>query len=518
MQRFNQILLLTTVISPLLAFIAAIILHQFKFRMALIWTAVFGGIAISWLAVVGLRFALPSYVLLVAWQPQQLFLDSPALLIDGYNWGLALALLSLALAFLFTEPSLSEGVNFNSLASGLLVIVLAIFAVLAGNQLTLLLAWAAIDLVELFIWLSQALHPELRERIILAFASRASGLILSTYGIGQVGVYLIASVLRLGVFPFHIPYVDNTEIRRGFGSILRLVPPLVTIPFLVRLAGFGQNNSLHFFIPIIVLVALSAAILWISAENEIEGRPFWIITISAFILISTIENQPTATLAWGIIMVVLGGSIFLSRVRNRYWIFWTIIQILILCGIPFSPLWDINRIYQPPFGIWSGLLLIAHILLIGGFWRHNKRKISENLIGERWIFALYGIGLTVLAIIPFIAGYAGWKNLLESGTGYVYPTTRSPVAFWIGLAIPFLFVIGYWITPKIRLSFSSHANTALKLLSFDWAIEFLRWSFRKLADLFSFLNLVFEGQGGILWAFLVLILLGGFLYMVTGGG
>jgi len=214
----------------------------------------------------------------------------------------------------------------------------------------------------------------------------------------------------------------------------------------------------------------------------------------------------------------LGGSIFLSRVRNRYWIFWTIIQILILCGIPFSPLWDINRIYQPPFGIWSGLLLIAHILLVGGFWRHNKRKISENLIGERWIFALYGIGLTVLAIIPFIAGYAGWKNLLESGTGYVYPTTRSPVAFWIGLAIPFLFVIGYWITPKIRLSFSSHANTALKLLSFDWAIEFLRWSFRKLADLFSFLNLVFEGQGGILWAFLVLILLGGFLYMVTGGG
>ncbi|MGB9640941.1 MAG: hypothetical protein ACPL4H_08505 [Anaerolineales bacterium] len=518
MQLINPILLLISVISPLLAFIAAMILRQFKFRMALIWTAAFGGIAISWLAIVGLRFSLPTYALLVTWQPRQLFLDSPALLIDGYNWGLALALLSLALAFLFTEPSLSEGVSFTSLVSGLLVIVLALFAVLAGNQLTLLLAWAAIDLVELFIWLSRSIHPELRERIILAFASRASGLILSTYGIGQVGVYLLASVLRLGVFPFHIPYVENTEIRRGFGSILRLVPPLVTIPFLVRLASFGQNDSLNFLVPIVVIVALSAAILWISAENEIEGRPFWIITISAFILISTLKNQPTATLAWGIILVGLGGSIFLSKVRNRYWIFWTILQILILCGIPFSPLWDINRIYQLPLNIWSGLILLTHILLMGGFWRHTNRKISESLIGERWITALYGIGLTILALLPFIVGYAGWKNLLESGTSYIYPSTRSPISFWIGIAITFLFIIGYFVKPKINISFPNHAQNVLKLLSFDWVIEFLRWSFRKLSDLFYFINLVFEGQGGILWAFLALILLGGFLYIVTGGG
>lgn len=518
MQLFNQILLLITVISPLLAFVAVMIMHQFKFRMALIWTTIFGGITISWLAIVTLHFALPTLKVLVTWQPGQLFLDSPALLIDGYNWSLALALLSLALAFLFTEPSLSEGVSYVSLMSGMLVIILAIFAVLAGNQLTLLLAWGAIDLVELFIWLSRSLHPELRERIILAFASRASGLILSAYGMGQIGVYLLASVLRLGVFPFHIPYVDSKEIRRGFGSILRLVPPIVTIPFLVRLAGLGKNDALIGFIPIIVLVALSATILWYFAENELEGRPFWIITISAFILISTIKNQPTASLAWGIIMVGLGGSIFLNRVLNRYWMFWTILQILILCGIPFSPLWDLNRIYQLPLSIWSGLILLTHILLIGGFWQHNKRKVNERLVGERWVSALYGIGLTILALVPIIAGYAGWKTMLQSGTGYIYPSTRTRFEFWIGVVIAFLLITGYLIKPRIRIRLQSHTQSWLKVLSFDWVLAFLRWSFRKFSDLFNFVNRIFEGQGGILWTFLILILLGGFLYMVTAGG
>jgi len=178
-----------------------------------------------------LRFGLPTIQTLVTWQPQALFFDSPAILADGYNWGLAIALTSLGLAFLFTEPSLSEGLSFSSLTNGLLMVSLADFGILAGNQLTLLLAWAAIDLVELFIWLSGLTHPQSRERIILAFTSRASGLILSTYGLGQMGIYLLASFLRLGVFPFHIPYIESKEIRRGFGSILRLVPPLVTIPF-----------------------------------------------------------------------------------------------------------------------------------------------------------------------------------------------------------------------------------------------------------------------------------------------
>ncbi len=500
-----------------MAFASVMILHQAKLRMALIWTTAFGGVILSWLAFIGLRLALPVYVSLAIWQPQSLFLDSPALLVDGYNWGLAFALLSLGLAFLLTEPSLSEGISFVSLASGLLVISLALFAVLAGNQLTLLMAWAAIDLTELFIWLNRPLRPELRERIILAFASRTSGLILSTYGLGQVGVYLLASVLRLGVFPFHIPYVDNTEIRRGFGSILRLVPPLVTIPFIIRLAGFGRNESLNGLIPLIAFVALSAAVLWSTAENELEGRPFWIITISAFILIATIKNQPSAALAWGIILVSLGGTIFISRVGNRYWKTWTILQILILCGIPFSPLWDLNRIYQPPINFWSLLIFITHLLLISGFWQHSRKKMTEKLAGERWVSALYGIGLNMLVLIPFITGYTGWKNLLQSGTDYTYPIARSWIEYWVGIVILVLGGLGYWMKSRIKIPLRIEYQNWLNFLSFSWVIDFLKWSFRKLTDIVHFVNLVFEGQGGILWSFLILILLGAFLYMVTGG-
>ena len=97
---------------------------------------------------------------------------------------------------------------------------LGVLAIVSDNPLTLVLVGAAIDLVELVtqIWFVE--DTRLSERVALAFASRASGILILLWAdvIGsssgqpldfrlaspQAGLYLIlASRLRLGVLPLH---------------------------------------------------------------------------------------------------------------------------------------------------------------------------------------------------------------------------------------------------------------------------------------------------------------------------
>lgn len=166
---FASFLLLGAVLAPLLASIALFILRLRKVRLGFQWlSASLGGI-LAWFFLFGLWFFLPYDVPLASWKPQVFFQVSPALLADGFSWAVGFALASVGVAVVLTEGSTQGGDLAFGWAGGSLLLGLGLFAIFAGNQLTLLLAWAAIDLVELAIWLSRTAQPTLRERVILAF-------------------------------------------------------------------------------------------------------------------------------------------------------------------------------------------------------------------------------------------------------------------------------------------------------------------------------------------------------------
>ena len=57
-----------------------------------------------------------------------------------------------------------------------------------------------------------------------------------------------------------------------------------------------------------------------------------------------------------------------------------------------------------------------------------------------------------------------------------------------------------------------------RLVSFDWLLRIISAGFQYSASLITFLDRLFEGEGGILWTILFLILLASFLIRVGGGG
>ena len=190
----------------------------------------------------------------------RLFSFSPTWLADGTSWPYALSLGALATVVIWTSIVRAEN-DPAAWAGTLLLTCIGILAVTAENPLTLILAWSAIDLTELFAMLRSTEGEERSRGVVIAFAARVAGTGLVIWGNlvslatgnpmnfsatpESAGIYLLmAAGLRLGVFPLHLPYRKENVLRRGFGTSLRLVSAAASLSLLARIPASALQSSL----------------------------------------------------------------------------------------------------------------------------------------------------------------------------------------------------------------------------------------------------------------------------------
>ncbi|GAB4470645.1 MAG: hypothetical protein Kow0088_03710 [Anaerolineales bacterium] len=510
-------LLTGAILTPFLGFATLLILRLRKARLGLQWLAAFLSIAISWGLLLGLRYFLPVDYPLATWKPEIFFQISPALLADGFSWPVGFALISVGMAVLLTEASAQGGEFLYSWASSIILLGLGLLAIFAGNQLTLLLAWAAIDLVELAIWLSRPTQPTLRERVILAFSSRAFAVMLSLWGLGNPWAYVFSIILRWGVFPFHLPYLETADLRRGLGTIIRLVPPLTTMPFLARLADLAYFSSEGWMALFLSLMAISASVLWINSGDELESRPFWIIGVASFAFSAAQVPRAEAVLAWALVLALCGSFLFLIRGRHRFWQVAIGYQTALLLGLPYTPFWNIARVYRTHWSIAEIFLIFSHLLIVVGYARLFLQKPKVGVEGEPWSKTLYGLALGTLIAASLYIGYSGWEKLLASALSRPYSSTHSWLEFASGVGVGvagfgFIFLANQKWVPRLRLS-----SRWEKLFSFEWVFRFIQWGFRQIGYLYYQIEEVLEGRGGILWAIVLLLILARVFLFLVGG-
>lgn len=513
-----SIFLIGGISTPILAFVSLILLQWRKVRPGFLWTFAFLGIAFSWFFLLALLFLIPHFVPLTSWQPEDFFPLSPALLADGFSWVVGFALVGVGSTVILTEATTSEGNRAFGWASCLLLVGLGLFAIFAGNQLTLLLAWAAIDLVELAIWLSRPAQPTLRERVILAFSSRAFAVMLSLWGLGNPWAYLLAILLRWGVFPFHLPYLETEDLRRGLGTVIRLVPPLTTMPLLARLADLGAFSNAGWMSVFLSLIAMFAFILWINSEEALAGRPFWVIGSSAFAFYAAIQHYPQAVLAWALILAFCGSFIFLIRERDQLWFLFFGYPVILLLGLPFTPFWDLVKIYRSPLSIAEILLFAAHFLAVLGTFRFFLQKPRSVLSGEPWSLALYRFAFLGLIGTSLIIGYGGWGKILETVSTNLTTGARDWVEYFIGLGF-LMSSLGIAFLSRLKLLPRFHLPSSwVSLFSMEWVYHLFLWGLRQIGRVFYQIEEVLEGRGGILWAIAILFILARFVLFLFGGG
>jgi len=496
-----------------------------KIRPAFYWLIAAGTVLAAWPIFLLSRPLNPSVTSIVIWRPHEIFPLSPALLLDDISWPFALALATLALAAILTDMTRPSETGWPTpswtlMASMLVVTGLGMFGVLAANPLTLLLAWAALDLAEVIILLSQGIQHLQGERSLLAFTSRLGGSFMLMWAIlvaqsaqvaldfnnitDQISILLlIACGLRLGVLPVHLPFFQELSARHSLGTILRIAPATSSLVLLVRTASIGAPGPwISILLLITGLAAIYGSMSWASAPDEIQGRPFWILTLAAFATASAVLGEPSAALAWGIACILTGGLLFFYSSRQKALRILPVLGLLSISGLPFTPTWWGMRLYSGPFRLIFVVFLISQTLLMLGYIRHMLRieRAPDGL--ERWIWLIYPWGLGILLMTHFIIAWWGFARTAE-----LLPDLPALAQSWPGLVCLALIGITFFLR-RVGIHIPESASRLMRrLFSLEWVYRLFGSAYALTGRLITFVTGVLEGDGGVLWTILLLTLL-----------
>jgi hypothetical protein len=509
-------LIILTVLLLFLVALALVILNWVRPAIKYSWLLAALGALLSWGSVISWQFSLPLSFQLPQWEPASLFIESLSFTADRLTWPFALGVSTLCLAVILTATARENFPDPLPWAATLALGGLGLLAVLADNPLTLLMAWSAIDLMELVSQLRSVDGPGPSEKVVTAFATRIAGIgvllwaSMVSISVGspmnfqnaspQAGLYLLlAAGLRLGVFPLHLPYASESAIRRGFGTALRLISAASS---LVLLARIPTASVISVFTPLLMSFAALAAVygswMWLRAPDELTARPFWLIGLAALAMASALRGNPVGAAAWSCALVLSGGALFLSSAHHT-WLNRTLwIGVWGITALPFSVSATGWSSSIPSFWpVWP-FLLFAQSLLLAGYFRHAVRPTLrtnyETL--DRAAQYVYPMGIGVLLGVVLMLGIWGWQGAARIG---------ALLLALIGVSLGGIVV---WLAPRLRFLTPIRAHWVRTNAGswMDWFFRGLWGLYRLSARLSNSLSGVLEGEGGFMWTLLFMVL------------
>jgi hypothetical protein len=504
-------------------------LNTTKIRPGFIWVFVLGVTIIAWAFTWGVIGENPETLAVLNWEALPYLPYSPTLLIDNISWGFGLAILSLLCAVMLTDVIQSAGIDPQTWAIGLAITASGLLAVFAGDPISLLLSWAIIDVAETTMLLLMVGGSDQRERVVISFSVRVVGMLFVITAIVQSaslgtpfdfdhilpeisGYLLLAAGLRLGVLPPHQPFLQEPPLRRGMGTLTRLIPVAASLVLVARVAPIGPPQKWEIPILVVSVVAiLSSAFNWIRAQNELDGRPYWILSGAGFAIVAAVRQQPDASLAWGLGTIFSGGVLFLLGIKARPLVIITLIGGVFFSALPYSPIWQGISIYSEKNIFLSGTLFFAHALLLLGYLRHTLKIHSVENESVRWAGFIAPIGLMFLPVTHFGVTWTLWGSLLPDSGVYLLP-------WWGGGLV--LGLVGFLIfLSRKTLTVSENFFTSIRtFFSFGWVYRSLWWFYRAVGKTIYNFTQILEGEGGVLWSILFLILFVAALAQLDGGG
>lgn len=513
-----------------LAFVGAIailILQRVRPSYGDSWLVALGVSLIVWGLVLALHWQENAAVSLGMWWPvdRTVFLTFQA---DRISWMYAFSLASLGMAVALTAAvRLRYEISSLVWTETLLLQGAGLLVVLSGSFTTLIFVWTVIDIVELLVMLSNVRRPALRQSAVLSFMFSISGTFMVVWAtvrsqafgtplnmtniIPEVGLLLILAVgLRLGVVPLHLPYGEEPRLRRGLGTIVRLSTAASSLVVLARLPMQAIPDRWNTFMLVFAaLAAVYGGAMWAAAKNELDGRPFLVIAVAGMAFACVIQGNPIASIAWGVGLILYGGLIFLASHHKLPVKIIAGVGVIGFSGLPFTPTangW--SGLVGPQFSAASVFFILAHALVMLGVLRHATRPTEEINGLESWARIVYPAGLGGLIVIGWVIAMIGQAGGLAIGV------------WWAAALAVLLAGGGWWVLSRTEVRqeavegegwFAIVARPVGHwigvIFGLNWLYRSIFFFYRLLQQLVNFFSLLLEGQGGMLWALLLLALL-----------
>jgi hypothetical protein len=570
-------LILLTIFLLIFASFAMLILHLVRPRFSIQGFFAVLALLVGIVLISISRADIPVSITVLNWGPESLFPVSPSLMIDDISWYFAFGLTALSFGVLITsianlgrstkqdqpaaqniitvqEDASSTGKTqtdnsdlaepSNQMPNWMLWIVILIFtsmglvAVTAGNLLTLMLAWAALDLLQLITLLGQTLSSQVRERVLINFSARMAALVLVIIaalmqlagGAGlsfentlpSVGLLLIfAAGLRLGVLPPLLSFSYQIVIRHELETVLQLIPSAASLILLVRVAYTGiPETILPYLLGFTALVGLYASYRWLTQPDVAAARIYWLLGISSLALSAAMLAQPSASLAWAIACLLSGGLVFCLDIRHRNLIPLVILGLFNISILPFSPTWQAASMYQA-LGtsttglvmtiVFSSFFIIIQSLIFAGYFRHSWRGVHPNeeskaIHIEKWVWVIYPFGLVLIVIAHLLIG---WLILPDLHNLPLFSWFISPLTLLVSATI--LFLLKRIRIPSPIVSTRLKSSNWNRLFSLEWLYLLIWQIYHAFSRIFGLVSTILEGDGGLLWALVLFALIFVFL-------
>ncbi len=333
---FLKYLVLAPTLLLLLGAGVLFIMRLFRSTVGYSWLLAAGFTLTAWALAIYTRFRLPTSLDLPSWDHVIRHLSTGSVTADRISWPMEMALAALLVAVVFTDSArYSSLTRAGTWAGSLLLISLGIFSSLANQPLVLVLGWTAMDAVELFLIFDTAGEARTTRQVIVSFGYRLAGTIIvlgtiltSTLdlptapgivlGVPTTIALILGISLRLGALPLHAPFYRELPLRRGAGTIIRLAPAASALVYLAR---FTPETVSWGYVPGFLLLTaasgLYAAWMWLRSEDDLSGRPFWIIALASLALSCSLRGHNEGVIAWGAALIISGGILFLYSARHR---------------------------------------------------------------------------------------------------------------------------------------------------------------------------------------------------------
>lgn len=187
-------------------------------------------------------------------------------------------------------------------------------------------------------------------------------------------------------------------------------------------------------------------------------------------------------------------------------------------GLPFTPAaagW--TGIITPKFDGYNLVFMVSVLFLCLGFTRRALAPREELYRMERWIHTVFPVGLLVLILAQWSMLAFRWRQML------------TPGVWWASVPVVGLAVLGT-ILPLLRPSlFTTEGLRASWLvavlerlgsglaviLRLNWLYSFFGWIYSLVQNLVQLIIDILEGDGGILWAMVMLAMVISLLF--SGG-
>ncbi len=520
-----------TAIPVLILLLGAVALWIMKSRSErLLWTVAATTAATAWISALILAPWTPMESRFSTWRPATLFVSRLSLSLDPISWPLVVAALTCTLAVLLAAPALYGSGLRRARPYILLYSALSLLALEAANILTVIVAWTLVDLAALLFILSGSKEQrdvrQLYQRaaidlagmllLLVARLFAASGEFAALGGPSiesalPASLLAIAVLIRLGLLPLHFVLPPLSGERRGVGTLLRLFPPVVSLTVLARVMAAGIPIGLAPWLQIAgFLGLLVGGVRWVLARDIIRARPYMVLTVAGtglWVASGLAESAASVMTATLVLLLLAGVTISLAERYERWHAAFPVLAALLFAGVPFSPgaviLKGALSPQRPGLGlIWTPAALLGLAAMAAGALSRLGKAKKHWIAGERLARWTYSAGLLLpTAIAALLAPRFGAEASIQGALGFV-------IAALLAAGI-------WWWRRRLLEAAALRLERMARWLDFGPLYACVAAIYRSLLRVLKGVANALEGKAGLLWLYLVLLLL---LLAVPGSG